>query len=268
MIVDCFPFFNELDLLEIRLNTLSDVVDHFVLVEAEKTQSLLRKPLYYSMNQERFVKFKDRIVHVVIPAEDCPDNNIDLWQMENFQRDQILRGLNKWNLTSDDLVLISDVDEIPHPDAVRDIYRSSIPSVAINMVFHAYYLNIISPGKGWVGTVASKGHCLQNRTPQYFRNIKDRLPRLGGENGWHLSWLGGPDKVYSKYMSCIEPLNKGCLPTREEIFTRFEARVKDGGYFNLDDTGNNSVRLEECPITQLPEYVQKNLDKFAHLIYD
>lgn len=268
MILDCFPFFNELDLLEIRLNTLSEVVDKFILVEAEKTQSLIRKPLYYDMNKERFEKFKDRIVHIVIPAEDCPDNKSDLWQMENFQRDQIQRGLNNWTLKHSDLVLISDVDEIPNAQIIKDIYNSNFNTVAISMVFHAYYLNIISPGKGWVGTVATRGHTTGHNRPQYFRNTKDRMPRVSMENGWHLSWLGGPEKVYTKYLSCIEPLNKNNLPSKEEILSRFDARVRDGGFFNLDDTSNNSVRLEKCPISQLPQYAQDNLDKFAHLIYD
>ena len=73
MIVDCFTFFNELDLLELRLEELHESVDYFVLVEASKTQSLLDKPLYFEENKLRYSKFLDKIIHVKV--EDCPDNN-------------------------------------------------------------------------------------------------------------------------------------------------------------------------------------------------
>lgn len=71
MVYDCFTFFNELDLLEIRLNTLDSVVDRFVLVEANKTFSNMEKPLYFKENEGRFEKFKDKIIHIVV--EDFPE---------------------------------------------------------------------------------------------------------------------------------------------------------------------------------------------------
>ena len=66
MVFDCFPFFNELELLEIRLRELSDVVDKFVLVEATKTHSGLDKPLYYLQHRSRFLDYFDKIIHIVV----------------------------------------------------------------------------------------------------------------------------------------------------------------------------------------------------------
>ena len=66
MIYDCFPFFNELDLLEIRLNELSGVVDRFVLSEAELTHNGDRKPLYFNEHKDRFAKFADKIIHIIV----------------------------------------------------------------------------------------------------------------------------------------------------------------------------------------------------------
>ena len=90
MLYDTFPFFNELDLLEIRLHELASVVDRVVLVEATRTHSNLPKPLYYAENRARFAPFADKIIHIVV--EDTPDT-ADAWAIERFQRDCILRGL-------------------------------------------------------------------------------------------------------------------------------------------------------------------------------
>ena len=73
MIIDCFPFFNELDVLDIRLNILNEVVDKFVLVEASKTQSKIDKPFYFEQNKNRYSKFLDKIVHIKI--EDYPEED-------------------------------------------------------------------------------------------------------------------------------------------------------------------------------------------------
>src|ERR1022692_3538362 len=83
MIYDCFTFFDELELLELRLHELGDVVDKFVWVEATKTHSNKSKPLHYQENRVLFQAFHDQIIHVVV--DDMPDSN-DSWVLENFQR--------------------------------------------------------------------------------------------------------------------------------------------------------------------------------------
>ena len=109
MIIDCFPFFNELDVLDIRLNTLAPFVDCFVLVEASKTQSLKDKDFFFEKNKERFKQFKEKIIHVKV--ENYP--NEGGWAMENFQRNCILDALKSLNLAENDIILLSDADEIP-----------------------------------------------------------------------------------------------------------------------------------------------------------
>ena len=108
MIYDCFGFFNELDLMEIRLNVLKDVVEKFVLVEAGETHSRKTKPLYFKENAARFAEFRDRIVYVGI--ERFPDVCVTDWARENYQRNAIADGLKG---AKDDDVLVSDLDEIP-----------------------------------------------------------------------------------------------------------------------------------------------------------
>src|SRR5689334_18016752 len=103
MIYDTFPFYNELDLLEIRLEELDQVADRFVLVEATRTHTNKPKPLYYAENRDRFARFQNRIIHVVL--DDMPDTT-DAWVLENFQRCGIRRGLT--GCRPDDLILMSD----------------------------------------------------------------------------------------------------------------------------------------------------------------
>ena len=121
-IFDCFTFRNELDLLELRLNELSEVVNFFVLAEATTTFRGVFKPLLFEQNKDRFAAFLDRIIHVVV--DDMPGfgaSEPERWKRENFQRQALLRGLAKasWR----DYVIISDLDEIPRPSAIEHVVR-------------------------------------------------------------------------------------------------------------------------------------------------
>src|SRR5271156_187621 len=118
MIYDCFTFFNELELLELRLNELAGVVVKFVLVEATKTFSNKPKPLHFQENRARFAAFENKIIHVVV--EDAPDTS-DAWVIERFQRNAIERGLR--GCKPDDWVLVSDLDEIPRATVVDKMSR-------------------------------------------------------------------------------------------------------------------------------------------------
>lgn len=116
-VFDSFIFFNELDLLQIRLSVLAPHVDRFVLVEATHSFQGQTKPLYFEKNRQRFAPFLDKIEHVVV--DNFPDA-ASPWDREHFQRDAILRGLA--SCADDDLVIISDADEIPRPQAIpRDL---------------------------------------------------------------------------------------------------------------------------------------------------
>ncbi len=267
MIVDCFTFFNELDLLEVRLNVLDKYVDYFVLVEANKTQTLKDKPLYYEQNKERYSKFKDRIIHVKV--EDCPESNDFLWKMENFQRNCIKRGLaeleKQGKIDSHTMVMISDLDEIPNPFiAMQAAARPDGHLLAFDMSFHAYYANMISPNKGWIGTVMTRMETLSVIEAQDLRNVKDSAPRIDSA-GWHLSWLGGWEKAYEKLQSCIEPLDKNEVPSKEEFKRRFDERIRDGGRFHLTINDDSVPLVIDNSTDLLPKYLQENREKYPKL---
>jgi len=275
MVIDAFPFFNELDLLEVRLNTLDSVVDWFVLVEAEFTQTGAPKPLYFSLcDTERFAKFRHKIMHVVIPMDLCPKKDGNIWSIENFQRNYIKKGLEHFKtcgiqLQGSDIVMISDVDEIPNPNAIQYVIdnRDDVHALAFDMQFHAYFVNFSSPNKGWIGTMATKMETLEFIEPQDLRNAKDSAPRIGNA-GWHLSWLGGYEKVYDKLVSCIEPFDKTTVPSKEDLKQRFEDRVlaANGGQFHLI-SDDDSVPLIVIEDSKIPNYLVQNKEKYKHLWY-
>jgi hypothetical protein len=96
--------------------------------------------------------------------------------------------------------------------------------------------------------------------------MKDQAPRIDGA-GWHLSWMGGWEKAYTKLLSCIEPLDKSEVPSKEDFKVIFEKRVRDGGHFHLT-TDNDSVPLVvNNSVGLLPPYLEANREKFSSLFY-
>jgi hypothetical protein len=133
-IYDAFQFFNELDILEIRLFELHTVVHKFILIEATRTHSNQPKPLYYEQSKHRFSAFSEQIIHIVV--DDLP-NSSDPWVLENYQRNAILRGLDRAH--PNDLVVIADVDEIPASyvlDALRSCDGPTSPSWLYSRFFN------------------------------------------------------------------------------------------------------------------------------------
>jgi beta-1,4-mannosyl-glycoprotein beta-1,4-N-acetylglucosaminyltransferase len=126
-IYDCFIFYNELELLKLRLSELYDHVDHFVLCEATVTFQGKPKPLYFDLHKAEFEPFADKIIHVIVddaePAKETPqdaqtqDYDPVIWNREHFQRNALRRGLT--SAAEDDIIIISDCDEIIRPDTVK-----------------------------------------------------------------------------------------------------------------------------------------------------
>ena len=180
-IYDGFIFFNELDLLEIRLRELDTVVDRFVLVEAPVTFSGRPKPLHYADHIDQFAPWRDRITHVVV--DDMPAGP-DPWRRECHQRNAIVRGLGA--AAPDDGVIISDCDEIPSADAVR---RWPGDGRMFDQMFSYYWINCV--GGGWTGSRIVPMRELQRAGgPHAVRHtVFPGLPH----GGWHFSYAGDPD---------------------------------------------------------------------------
>ncbi len=122
-IIDCFTFFNELDLLEIRLKYLYDVVDHFVIIEADTSHGGNKKPFIFQDNTDRFTPFKDKILYVPLKMKFFEEEKGVAWKRENYQRNCIETGLRELDLNKNDLILISDLDEIPNKKILEDFKK-------------------------------------------------------------------------------------------------------------------------------------------------
>lgn len=202
-IFDCFPFYNELELLQLRLETLSGVVDRFVLVEADRTHTGEPKPLFFDENKERFAAYLDRIEHVIL--RDMPESE-DAWARERFQRDGIWRGLAQCG--PDDIVLVSDADEIARPEVVLRLSTDGRclrildknPIVLVEREFY-YYVNCMGDEELY-GTVVARFRNM-NATVNELRSLRCRLPRLRN-GGWHFTFLGGVERILTKLHSVAE----------------------------------------------------------------
>ena len=126
-VYDCFTFYNEFELLELRLKSLWDVVDCFVLVEADKTQSNIPKPFYFNERKAEFAEFLPKIRHLM-GKMDLPYKGVGDWVIEHAQRNLIAQGLQ--DAAPDDLIFISDLDEIWAPDILQRINNRQVPVIA------------------------------------------------------------------------------------------------------------------------------------------
>lgn len=187
MIYDCFLFHNELDLLECRLRELEDAPVKHVLAEAAVTHQGTPKPFYYAENKERFSAWEDKIICIMLDeAElDAPGDN---HRRAIAQRRLLMLGLR--NALPDDLIILSDVDEIPR----KGIIESAPANRALELSFHNFAVDWLHP-KPWSGPVTAKMRDVTDF--ERMRNMRSFFPRIP-RAGWHFSWLGGVEAIKEK----------------------------------------------------------------------
>jgi len=284
MIYDCFTFFNELELLELRLHELNAVVDKFVLVEATRTFSNKPKPLYFQENCARFSAFEDKIIHIIV--EDTPDTS-NPWTIERFQRNAIERGLR--GCRPNDWVLISDVDEIPRANIVEkmsleilfhdNFFSNSVHKVLNSQPFkaifhrkgfrrrlrknhpfvwkfeqslHRYYFNCISIRPSvWYGT-----RMLYFRDFSNAEEVRHSGYRIVKNAGWHFTHMGGVERIQAKISSFShQEFNQPQFTNAEAIKNRIEHAKSLFGRNEL----LNFIAMNES----FPKFVTENLPKYA-----
>lgn len=197
-IYDCFTFFNEIELLELRLNLLNEIVDYFVIVEADKTYKNEEKPFNFERNSSFFKKFLNKIIYVKmydLPDIDCSVSR-EVWDLEFFQRNGIMRGLDGCN--REDIVIISDVDEIPNPKILQKIIYGK---EAIALQFDKRMLKRIQHFFKWPkvlfrtlsawDVLEKEPLCFQQGLYYYYLNCKSKT-----------KWMGS---TMMKYKNMIEP---------------------------------------------------------------
>jgi beta-1,4-mannosyl-glycoprotein beta-1,4-N-acetylglucosaminyltransferase len=197
-IIDCFTFYNELELLEYRLNLLKDVVDYFVLVESTYTHSGNSKILYFDQNKDLFKDFN--IIHIIVddfPFKENPTND-QVWMNEKFQRNSIKKGLDLLNLNDRDIITITDLDEITDPNILLKIRNNEINIEIAILQLDFYYFNLeCKLQELWNHSKIISFKKFKEfdscETIRHYNNVP-----IIKKAGWHLSYFGTPEMISNK----------------------------------------------------------------------
>lgn len=252
-IVDCFLFYNELDMLEFRLKELNDVVDYFVLVESTYTFMSHPKELYYEKNKSRFEKYKDKIVHIIVEDMKLDKNP---WQNEFFQRNCIDRGIKKLNLDSKDIIIIADCDEIPDSDTLKLYKNKGVENIcSLEMDLYYYNLRCRHKIKWFLTKILSYEKYLTMDSIQHIRRTKNVIIPKGG---WHFSYFGDVNFIKNKIKEFShQEFNSSEYLDEKKIMEKIE-NCKD--LFSRNDENWERVELENNKY--LPNNVDLLLKKF------
>ena len=261
-IYDCFMFNNESDLLEIRFNILNNYVDYFVIIESSETHTGLKKKLVFDI--KNYPEFKDKIIYGVIKKFPY---NLTVWQKENYQRNYISKFLDRAN--SQDFIMISDLDEIPNPNKIRE-FNPKKKFAFFEQKFFSYKFNVINEtSPKWYGSrICVKK---QLKSPQWLRNIKIKKEnfinrylfnlnyQIINNGGWHFCNLKTPAELVKKISSfCHGEFNKDEFKDEKLILEKIE---------KLEDIFDRSIKYKKISIdNSFPQYLVLNEKNYLNWI--
>ena len=293
-IFDCFMYFDEEIILDLRLNILDKYVDYFVIVESLFTHKGDKRELQFDL--KKFERFKDKIIYLIydklpknlekVMDEDNKGEKsrkyiLNAAYRENGQRNFISRGLE--NAKEDDLILISDVDEIPNLEKI-DLNQIKKRIIFFKQDMFYYKFNLKLPNLIWTGTKACRK--IHLKSPQWLRNIKDRkypfyrLDTIFSETkyidvefidkgGWHFSNIKTAEQIEYKLKSYLHhrefdenPISKDEI---DEIIKKKQAIYDLKVDKKINKIGDGS-KLERYPLDKLPKFLQDNLKNYQEWI--
>jgi beta-1,4-mannosyl-glycoprotein beta-1,4-N-acetylglucosaminyltransferase len=224
-IIDCFTFYNELEMLEYRLETLHHYIDTFILVEATLTHVGKPKELFFEKNKHLFTKYN--IVHIIVDDFPFTEKNINCknneqWVNEKFQRNCIARGLAKLELYPKDLIVISDVDEIPDP---LTLIQCEIEGVyQLEQDFYYYNIESEMDHKWYFSKIMTWEWFLQNECT--CDDVRMGMFKSIPFGGWHLSYFGNSSFIANKIKNFAhQEYNTNEFTSQELIEQRIKNRV-------------------------------------------
>ena len=283
-------YFDEDLLLDIRLNSLDKFVKKFVITEATYTHNGKKKKLNFDIN--KFQKFKDKITYIIVenqPQNILKINDTDTKEKEGeklilngmardyFQRENLSRGLN--NVSDEDLILISDLDEIPNLENLS-FENVNNKIIIFEQKILYYKLNLLYDKFLWHGTRAIKKKNFLS--PQWLRNIKGkkypkwRLDTLFSKKkysnvafikngGWHFTCLKTPEQLEKKLLNYAHHYEFQESGLKLEDIKKFVSEKRIVYDYNIDQkkykwSGQSTLKKLENNL--LPSYIANNLDKF------
>jgi len=293
-IFDCFMFYDEEMLLDVRLNTLDKFIDKFIVVESKFTHSGKKRDLLFDI--KKYQKFKDKINYLVVEslpkdieainsydADDIKESKIILnaYRREHHQRNSILNLLK--SAEPNDQIIISDVDEIPNLENINfnDIKNKII---LFNQKMFYYKFNLILENMNWYGSKSCKKKNLIS--PQWLRDVKDkkypiwRIDALFSEKkysdvffvqdgGWHFTNIKTPEEIDKKlrsYLHHIEYDQSNISAKEIDKMIKEKKPVYDLLANSSEAKFRSQKKLKAVDMNELPIYLQKNKEKFNEWI--
>jgi hypothetical protein len=254
MIYDCFLLNEELDLLELRLNYLNKLVDKFIIVESAYTFSGIPKPLHFSNNTHRFTRFLNKINYLTDTAK---PNLTSAWANEYHQRNLLKTGLH--SAKDDDLIILSDLDEIPYLDRILNHFQLDIPQ-KIPMSLSYYFLNGVQSNEIWNLSIITPFRFIKNidigNRDALVNDLNIKL-NYTGYYGGHFAYLFGND--VDRYINKIKSFS------HQEYNTTYYLNPNRIRYCI-----NNNIDIYERntqPYAIGTEIIDKDVLKFVRLLH-
>lgn len=293
-IFDCFMYFDEEVILDLRLNILNDYVDYFIIVESTFNHKGQERDLKFDI--KKFSKFEKKIIYLIYdeqPSNIQIINNTDsddekskkyifnAYYRENGQRNFIYKGLDKAH--DDDLILVSDVDEIPNLENLN-FYKIKEKLIFFQQDMFYYKLNLKLPHLIWTGTKGCKKKIL--KSPQWLRNIKDkkysfyRVDTFFSEKkyidlkiikngGWHFTNIKTAEDIKFKLESYLHHREFDINPLSTDEINKIIKDKRAIYNLNLDKRDKkigSGDKLEKYDINKLPNYLKNNINKYKNWI--
>ncbi len=281
-VYDCIPFFNELDILELRLNILDKYVDKFIIEEATMTFSGAEKDLCFAANRDRFKKFLHKIVYVTV--DDSPRTGTT-HQRDYFQKNRLIEGLKEVGATAEDVIIFGDCDEIPNPVELERIIKNFDNTKVYHLAQRNFYgfLNmeeksgkllsitrefpdIPQKERKWLGTKVTSTLCIPKEGIVRLRDLcevtDDNAVRVAN-GGWHFGYMGGDHET--------DPVRRIGVKVKAAAHQEYNEReiileTMDRLVLGQDIFGRDA-RFERVRIdSSYPEYLVNNLSQYEHLV--
>lgn len=272
MIVDAFTFYNELEMLQFRLELLDRYVDKFIIVEADHTFSGQPKKSIFLENRDLFKRYEHKIIHSIAKIDtgalsldkrpDVYSPTDDFWSIEYTQRNHIGKVLRDQQIPGSAIVLLADVDEIPDLSLMRAIAwnpfrRKKIRKNAWVLRMETYYYNAQKlRTEICQATILASCRRMMDETPQALRNGRSVHPVI--ENGgWHFSYFMSPDMIATKIASFShQELNSD----KYKDLSRISERIKSG-----EDLFDRDIGVTQVSPTKFPHRLRQLLKKHQWL---
>lgn len=271
MIYAVSQFKNELDVLEIRLATIAHLVDRIVLAEATVDQRGNPRELVYPKHADRFAQWADKITYVAVTDMPQGTTHEDDVARERFQRDALVRGMP--DLKPDDIVFVSDLDEIPYPVSLRMAIREQAGlrgrRVRLPMDMHCMALNWRWRDRGCrIGSIACVvfGEDILEKGVCHAALWDSRVEALPGVHGYHLTYQGGPEYIRSKIMGMMDKVEALMMPGLDPALATDPAWIEECIRTGRDMFGRTYRVSDWVGLEELPPHVQENPERFAHMM--